>query len=125
MFSLEFMISKSDLKIKNQFLLEKAILLLKTHGLLIKSDIPFQKKKQNKKTQITYILRQDNCKKKQMNIRGIILKNASSSYTLQELDFYIQSQKQKSEDMERICTPGYKTVNKLRSYQQADYKAKQ
>lgn len=51
-----------------------------------------------------------------MNIRGIILKNASSSYTLQELDFYTQPQKQKSEDMERICTPGYKTVNKLRGY---------
>lgn len=58
-----------------------------------------------------------------MTIRGIILKNASSSYTLQELDFYIQPQKQKSEDMERICTPGYKTVNKLRGYQQADHKA--
>lgn len=45
--------------------------------------------------------------------------------TLQELDFYIQPQKQNSVGMERICIPGYKTVNKLRGYQQADYKAKQ
>lgn len=58
-----------------------------------------------------------------MNTRGMNLKNASSSYTLQELDFYIQPQKQNSVDMERICIPSYKTVNKLRGYQQADYKA--
>lgn len=60
-----------------------------------------------------------------MNTRGTNLKKASSSYTLQELDFYIQLQKQNSVYMERICIPGCKTVNKLRGYQQADYKAKQ
>lgn len=51
-----------------------------------------------------------------MNTRGMNLKNASSSYTLQELDFYIYPQKQNSADMERICIPSYKTVNKLRGY---------